>query len=148
MPFNLSTHIPINHQPVTLEICKLVVSSHNLRPKISELSISKVNRDLTWRVDTSIAGFISRLLTDVLVALGLAQTINIQEGIIIHPDLLVVKNNSQPISVVETKTPADDAVMDHEQVHGQLYDYMHQLKEYFGLETVFGIATTYNQWRI
>ncbi len=32
-------------------------------------------------------------------------------------------------------------------MHGQIYDYMLRLQSYYGLRNVFGIVTTYEQWR-
>jgi len=37
--------------------------------------------------------------------------------------------------------------MDGPKVHGQIYDYMLRLKSFFGLQHVFGIVTTYEEWR-
>ena len=39
-------------------------------------------------------------------------------------------------------------IMESESLHGQLFDYMQRLKSFFGQQWVFGIATTYDQWRI
>ncbi len=38
--------------------------------------------------------------------------------------------------------------MASKRVHGQIYDYMLRLRHFFGQQLVFGIVTTYNEWRV
>ncbi len=51
------------------------------------------------------------------------------------------------MGVVEVKRPGK-GIMDSEQVHGQIYDHMMRLRSFHGLRHVFGIVSTYNQWRV
>ncbi|MCL4419222.1 hypothetical protein M1146_03920 [Patescibacteria group bacterium] len=57
-----------------------------------------------------------------------------------------------PIGVVEVKKPPTErysySVLSNENVLGQLFDYMKQLENFFGLQNIFGIVTDYVSWRI
>ena len=59
---------------------------------------------------------------------------------------------SQPkLRLVEVKRPGkveEKSILENKIVLGQLYDYMLQLHSYHGLQNVFGIVATYNEWRI
>lgn len=90
------------------------------------------------------------VLDDIIIALQLQGTVIMQEEVTVHslqPNLLVLIHKHYPIGVVEIKTPGSE-VLNNSKVHGQMYDYMVRLKMYFGVETVFGIITTYEQWRV
>ena len=50
--------------------------------------------------------------------------------------------------MVEVKTPSTKKILESHQVAGQLYDYMMRLRSFYGLQAVFGIMTTYCEWRI
>jgi len=74
-------------------------------------------------------------------------------------DLWVLLAMGVPIGVVEVKRSGQSlndsnvsgtkkAVSDDSVVVGQLYDYMKVLRLFFGLDYVFGIVTTYREWRI
>ena len=38
--------------------------------------------------------------------------------------------------------------MDNKVAHGQIYDYMKRLRQFHGLDHIFGILTTYNEWKV
>lgn len=109
------------------------------------------NRGLmNWSTEASVVSLVTQVLRDAVDVLGLPD-ISVEEEVTIHtlrPDLLVVRMRKQPIGVVEVKTPNDDSIINHGRVHGQIYDYMCRLNEYFGLKSVFGIVTTYEKWRV
>jgi hypothetical protein len=53
--------------------------------------------------------------------------------------------------VIEVKRPGmfeGKSIIENKIVLGQLYDYMLRLRSFHGLQNVFGIVTTYNEWRI
>ena len=58
-----------------------------------------------------------------------------------------MKQRGRPIGVILIKEP-HPTILDDKLVYGQIFDYMHNLKVYFGLQYCFGILSTYNQWRI
>jgi len=51
-----------------------------------------------------------------------------------------------PIRAVEVKISKAE-VMDNEIFQGQLYDYMRILRDIFGVQDVFGIMSTFDEWR-
>jgi len=51
-----------------------------------------------------------------------------------------------PIGAVEVKIPKA-GVMDNGIFQGQLYDYMRILRDIFGVQDVFGIMSTFEEWR-
>ena len=54
-----------------------------------------------------------------------------------------------PAGVIEVKTPKPDGrVLDSPLLAGQLYDYMMLLRSFYGLQSIFGVMTTYYEWRI
>jgi len=54
-----------------------------------------------------------------------------------------------PAGVIEVKTPKKDAgVLESPFLAGQLYDYMMLLRSFYGLQSIFGVMTTYSEWRI
>ena len=63
------------------------------------------------------------------------------------PDVWVMTLHGRPIGVVEVKKPGA-GILDHELVAGQMYDYLKRLRSFYGLIHVFGIATTYAEWRL
>ena len=63
------------------------------------------------------------------------------------PDVWVMTKRGRPIGVVEVKKPGA-GILDHELVAGQMYDYLKRLRSFYGLKHVFGIATTYAEWRL
>lgn len=52
------------------------------------------------------------------------------------------------IGVVEVKKPGNGGALQNPYVQGQIFDYMLRLKSFFGLEHVFGILSSYKEWRI
>lgn len=64
-------------------------------------------------------------------------------------DLWVVRMFGAPVGVVEVKKPdRKGEILNSPHVAGQLFDYMCRLRSFHGLREVFGIATTYRQWRV
>jgi len=62
-------------------------------------------------------------------------------------DLWVVRANGMAVGVVEVKKPGKQA-MTHENIIGECFDYMQDVRGFDGLDHVFCILTTYQQWRI
>jgi hypothetical protein len=105
---------------------------------------------LEWSSEASLVSHVCVLLQDIIAALLLDPRISVMEEVTIHslkPDLLVLCDGQYPIGVVEIKPPHEE-IFTNTKVHGQIFDYMRRLREYFGLEEVFGIVATYAQWRV
>lgn len=65
----------------------------------------------------------------------------------LRPDISVIKAFGIPVGVVEVKKPGKE-ILSNAAVLGELYDYMKQIVNFYGLKEVFGILTTYEEWRI
>lgn len=105
---------------------------------------------LPWGSESDIQGFVKQVLADVIAATKLDQKLKCfnELGVFrLQKDIWVVLANGIPVGVVEVKKPGKD-IMDSETLHGQIYDYMLRLKNFFGQTWVFGIVSTYIEWRI
>jgi hypothetical protein len=63
------------------------------------------------------------------------------------PDVWVMTVRGRPVGVVEVKKPGC-GILDDPIVAGQMYDCLKRLRTFDGLKHVFGIATTYEAWRL
>ncbi len=104
-----------------------------------------------WGSETDLQTAVKIVLGDIIYALGLAGMIKCYQELSIfklRADIwVVVHSTGVPVGVVDVKRPGK-GIMDSEQVHGQIYDYMMRLRSFHGLRHVFGIVSTYNQWRV
>ena len=87
-------------------------------------------------------------LKDAIASVGLAEElecINEHSLFRLRADMLivVVKKSGVPVGVIEIK---NDQNLDHH--NGQILDYMLRLKSFNGLQSVFGVVTTYRCWHI
>jgi hypothetical protein len=90
------------------------------------------------------------VMVDAIEAAGLLNELKCQEDLGVFnetPDIWVVTSRGIPVGVIEVKRP-DDKIMEEPLAHGQIYDYMLRLRSFHGLKHVFGIVTTYKQWRV
>ena len=88
-------------------------------------------------------------LNRVLEALGL-QDVLVQTELYLfseRPDIAILFKSDVPVGVIEVKVP-DGNPMNDKLFAGQLFDYMEMLHSTFGVQNVFGIMTTYHEWRI
>lgn len=104
----------------------------------------------SWGSEKKIQTLIQDVMVDAIASVGLQNQLECQEELSIfklRPDIWIVTSlKGVPVGVVEVKK--DDAqIMDAPLLHGQIYDYMLRLQSFHGLRHVFGIASTYNQWR-
>lgn len=144
------TSIPSDHEPITAIVKSLVLSSSlHLSKTPSVTWILAGDGCNTWSTEASIVERVKNVLADCIRAIGLEKELSAQLEVTVHalPDLLILLHELHPIGVIEIKTP-DHEVLDSKCVHGQIFDYMLRLKTYFGLRTVFGIVSTYKQWRV
>lgn len=94
---------------------------------------------------------VRNVISDAITAVGLVEQLACEEEMSIFrvkPDIwILTKSTGIPVGVVEVKIP-DPEKMDNGLIHGQIYDYMARLESFYGLQHVFGIVSTYQQWRI
>jgi len=63
------------------------------------------------------------------------------------PDIWILKSRSKaPILVIEIKSP-NDTILDNDKVTGQIFNCMTSLRSFYGLQNVFGITTTFKEWK-
>ncbi|KAL6071676.1 Protein kinase domain-containing protein [Balamuthia mandrillaris] len=110
---------------------------------------------LAWGSEKDIQRNVVTALKDVLTAAGIGAFVSVQEDLTMFSinsrqqksDVYLVKQKTVPIGIVEVKKPTEN-IFDKNEVNGQIYDYMMALRSFSGLRYVFGILTTYEQWRV
>ncbi|KYQ93041.1 hypothetical protein DLAC_05650 [Tieghemostelium lacteum] len=107
------------------------------------------NQRLLYSTESDIQIFVKLCLHDIIFACDMRAHCTNELGITgLRPDIMVIqKNNGLPIGVVEVKKPGSN-VMENERIHGQIFNFMTRLKEMYGQKNVYGIVSTYSQWRI
>jgi len=126
-----------------------------------ENSSPPATRLSAWSSESDIHGCVKGALLDVIKHSGLnCQVSLLNEVSIFHSakqqqqraDIWVVRDGSGfPIGVCEVKKPNGAkaaSALSHPALHGQIFDYMVNLRNFFGLKRVFGIVSTYEEWRI
>jgi hypothetical protein len=106
--------------------------------------------------ETDVARYSTAVLTDVAAAvlplLARDEKLSFVSELSIfgdRADLWVLRRRGVPVGVVEVKKPGGKKQpLDSTVVAGQIFDYMCRLREFHGLNHVFGIVTTYREWRV
>ncbi len=105
---------------------------------------------LAWSSESDIQNLVKLVLKDAINSIGLGGEIQCYNELSIfrlRADIwIVVQKTGLPIGVVEVKKP-EEKILKSNLVHGQIFDYLLRLKSFHGLEHVFGIVTTYKEWR-
>mmetsp|Transcript_521 Transcript_521/g.739 ORF Transcript_521/g.739 Transcript_521/m.739 type:complete len:510 (+) Transcript_521:622-2151(+) len=106
---------------------------------------------LRWATESDIQGFVKLVINDAIAAAGLENELSCfnELGIFrLRPDIWILfEQKGIPIGVIEVKKP-DSKIMNSNRLHGQIYDYMLRLRHFFGQKWIFGITSTYEEWRI
>ena len=113
---------------------------------------NKRDTRLVYSTEEDISRFVQEVLRDAVSALPALQSVEVRivpelSAFGEKADLWVLARLGVPVGVVEVKKP-HEAILQNESVAGQLLDYMKRLRSFFGLSDIFGIATTYEEWRI
>jgi len=105
---------------------------------------------LPWGTEADICRYVCTVLNDLLIVLHLPLEIKQELSVLpLRPDIWVVEKMGLPVGVVEVKTPSRSLdPLESPSVAGQIYDYMMKLRSFYGLQAIFGIITTYAEWRI
>ena len=110
-------------------------------------------KPLTWSCQSAVTAYVRSVLEDLFSAGKFLDLTCDLELSLFHskPDVVILCEFDVPIGVVEIKmasstraTPA----LSKERILGQVFDYLVHLKNYTGRKDVFGILTTYHQWRV
>eukprot|EP01114_Cavostelium_apophysatum_P013712 TRINITY_DN3382_c0_g1_i2.p1 TRINITY_DN3382_c0_g1~~TRINITY_DN3382_c0_g1_i2.p1 ORF type:complete len:457 (-),score=87.95 TRINITY_DN3382_c0_g1_i2:34-1404(-) len=107
-------------------------------------------KQLDWTSEFNIQVYVERCLTDLVQAMNLPEQLVLKSQmslVSIRPDIWFVEVGRRPVGVVEVKVPVS-SILEKPSVHGQIYDYLMALREYFGIKDPFGIVTTYEEWRV
>jgi hypothetical protein len=143
---------PLVHENAEL-IEKPFTCSRISRPEkpLPSLLWTQQSFGMTWGSEKSVVSYVKFFLMDILLGLGLSESIRVEEDYTMFsefkPDIYVIWKEAWPIGVVEVKKPTED-ILDAPVVWGQIFDYMAALREFQGLQDVFGIVTTYEKWRL
>eukprot|EP00298_Acanthocystis_sp_HF-20_P016845 c21604_g1_i1.p1 GENE.c21604_g1_i1~~c21604_g1_i1.p1 ORF type:complete len:507 (+),score=50.08 c21604_g1_i1:35-1522(+) len=93
--------------------------------------------------------YVRCLLNDVIKLTGLDLQITSELTMLqMRSDLWVLTKNNVPVTIIEVKLPNKEGVSQKPRIAGQLLDYMLRLKLFYGVEDVFGLISTYNEWRV
>ncbi len=105
----------------------------------------------SWASEMDVQQLVKAVLQDAITAAGLGHLLKCYNELSIfklRPDIWVVMNErGVPVGVCEVKKPGR-TIINSPVVHGQIYDYMLRLRSFHGLKHVFGIVSTYEQWRL
>ena len=146
-PYENQLHVPAHLQTSEFNVIQ------NLKP-LSFRSVIWTYKNkkthLEWDSETDILVYVKLVLDDAISAAGLqGEIICLNElGIFcVRPDMWILVREGFPIGVIEVKKPGKD-IMNSSQLHGQIFDYMMRLRSFYGQKHVFGIVSTYSEWRI
>ena len=110
---------------------------------------------LQYSTEQSVGEYVSSVMKDLAAALSVYVGFG-DEGLTFAPELSIFGDRADfwilrrfgvPVGAIEVKKP-DRGILAKEEVAGQLYDYMLRLRAFYGLDHVFGIASTYAEWRV
>ena len=124
-------------------------------------NLNERNTKLFFSNESEVQFYVKLVLQDLLYLNGLGEYMvipEVQSNTSNRCDIWVIKDKvGRPVLVLEVKKPSkvrsesqgrEVDIVDHECVHGQLFDYMWDARHYHGLKEVFGIVCTYNQWKL
>jgi len=115
------------------------------------------NRSIEYENETCIQDLVRDLFRDILLLSKLQGKVTIlQESSVPDnsddskrnkPDIWILRaHNKAPILVIEVKSPSD-TVLNNDKVTGQIFNYMASLRSFYGQQNVFGITTTFKEWK-
>ena len=105
---------------------------------------------VTSTTEAAVQFWVQLVLGDIGACAGLDVALDFAPELSVFgnaPDVWVMTKRGRPIGVVEVKKPGP-GILDHALVAGQMYDYLKRLRSFYGLKHVFGLATTYAEWRL
>jgi hypothetical protein len=142
-----------NHDPASCIVKPFgLLADRGWKNVVSSLYTTMENLHLTtlnYSSESDIQGHVKNLLSDVVGMAELSSITCLNELSIFghRVDIWLIARGGKPVGVVEVKKPGSD-ILYNKHVLGQLYNYMLRLQSFFGVKHVFGIVTTYQEWRI
>jgi len=105
--------------------------------------------------ETDIQSCVKQYLQNILRIAGIDEEVRILQNGSLGRDstdvYIVMTNTGVPLMVCEVKCPIivnGEKILNNLKVQGQLYDYMVDLRNLYGQDTVFGVLTNLQDWRI
>jgi len=161
---NYGNHLPFDKKVVQID-CEIgIIEGFELAtlPRIESLIwkavVTSTGCLVDWSCEVNIQGYVQLVILDIIRLAGLENAIESHLEVALdatehlRPDLVIFrKKGGVIIGVCEVKKPSssgNDLVKVDINLVNQLSSYMLRLKQTHGLEAVFGIMTTYNEWRI
>lgn len=105
---------------------------------------------IQYSSESDLQSYVRSLMKDMVTAIGFQDSISIisERGIAsFRADFWVVLQGGIPIGAIEVKLPGVN-VLNEPRVLGQIFDYMLRLRNYYGIRQVFGLVTTFEEWRV
>jgi hypothetical protein len=142
--------IPRNHDPATIVDGRFGLLQINNISRIPSALWRKYDYNgIVISTEADVAYQVRVALSEVIEALGLHFNVLSEVQIFwIRPDIYIVSTASGiPKGVVEVKK-AGEVAMTNERISGEVFDYMMHIRSLFGVREVFGILTSYDEWRV
>lgn len=117
--------------------------------KPSALLVVKEQAAMKYNSENEVEQFVHLYVRDLLHAMGISD-VEVRKGIEIirlRPDLWLLTLNNIPILAIEVKKP-QTGILDHPKVVSQLAQYMKIYRSFRGLCQVFGVLTTFREWKL
>jgi hypothetical protein len=142
--------IPRNHDPATIVEGRFGLLQINNISHIPSALWSQYDYDgLAVSSEADVVYQVRLALVEVIRALGLHFKLHSEIQIFrMRPDIYIVSTASGiPKGVVEVKK-AGEVSMTNGFIAGEVFDYMMHIRSLFGVREVFGILTSYDEWRV
>ena len=109
-----------------------------------------------WSSENDIQNYVQSAIKDIIHLAGLKEVLDsyteITLSLVKHlrADIVIFRKEGSVVGVCEVKVPSDKDGTDLESLSlkSQICNYMLQLKYTHGVDNVFGIVTTYKEWKI
>ena len=145
----------VDHDPATfVDSLFLNLNQVEIVPSESSSWITYESSRNIWSTESDIQGLVKMALTDVIATTKMNDKIRLFNELStfsIRPDICLILANGKPIGVCEVKKPnvkSDSSALDKPKLAGHILDYMIMLQNFHGIRYVFGLITTYSEWRI
>ena len=139
-----------NHPPGTKQ--HGLLSRESTYSTWAKFKTKNVNDCFQYGHETEVANYVQTVLEDLAMAITLRQAYDLSFSAELktrehRADIWVLMRHGRPVGAIEVKKPGDQA-LEHPRILGEVYDYLMLLRNFEGLSHVYGILTSYKQWRV
>ncbi|KAI8817477.1 uncharacterized protein EV422DRAFT_541899 [Fimicolochytrium jonesii] len=139
------------HGPATGTIKPLAILTEGLVAAESMIWM-EADMGMLWASGDDIKGYVGNVLKDTLRTLQFHRVLRVQAELYMFgtqkADFYYLRRKTAPIGLIEVKKPNGTPFDGQPSILGQIYDYLLALKQFQGLEHVYGILTSYKEWRV